>query len=158
MYINSVLLILILGSLVNNIENSKSANVNTNDSKITPSSSSSNTNTKFVKANDNVVLECRVEAYNEEWDKVEWCKNEFCTWGRAVELRDGRLKYNSLKKYYIVGNWRAGEWSLLIENVTDSDAGEFKCLVTRRTDDYTFKFETTVANLVLMGSYYSSHI
>ena len=57
-----------------------------------------------------------------------------------------------------MGNWRAGEWSLLIENVTDSDAGEFKCLVTRRTDDYTFKFETTVANLVLMGSYYSSHI
>lgn len=68
-----------------------------------------------------------------------------------MELADGRLKFNSLKKYYIVGNRRAGEWSLLIENVTESDSGEFKCTVTRHTNEYTFKFESTTANLVLMG-------
>lgn len=33
-------------------------------------------NPKYVRLNQNVVIDCRVEAYNEEWDKVEWCKNE----------------------------------------------------------------------------------
>ncbi len=77
---------------------------------------------------------------------------KFCTWGRTSELEDGRLRFNSLKKYFIVGDRRAGEWNLAIENVTESDAGEFKCTVTRRADDYTFKFEATSANLVLMGT------
>lgn len=33
-------------------------------------------NPKYVRGNQNVVIDCRVESYNEDWDKVEWCKNE----------------------------------------------------------------------------------
>lgn len=108
---------------------------------------------KFVKLNENAIIECRIDDYNEEWDTVEWCKNDFCTLGRTIEQSDGRLRFNGLKKYFIVGDRKLGQWNLLIENVMESDVGQFKCTVTRRNDQFTFKFESTVANLVLMGQF-----
>lgn len=53
------------------------------------------TNPKFVRANQNVILDCRVEAYNEDWDKVEWCKNEVCV-----------SSFNSLNQLVINNNTR----------------------------------------------------
>lgn len=83
---------------------------------------------------------------------MEWCKNDFCTWGRSIETNDGRLRFKSLSKYYIIGDRRKGQWNLLIENVTDSDLGKYKCTVTRRADDYVFKTESESANLTIMGN------
>jgi hypothetical protein len=106
---------------------------------------------KYVKLNENKMFECHVEDYQEQVDIVEWCKNDFCTWGRAIEMNDGRLRFKSLPKYFIAGDRKKGEWNLLIENVTHSDIGQYKCTVTRRTNEFIFKAESTTANLTIMG-------
>ena len=85
---------------------------------------------KYAHAHTSVLFECQIDGYRSESDLVEWCKNNFCTWGRPTELEDGRLKYMS--KYFIVGNRMQGEFNLMIENVTTSDIGEYKCKLTRR--------------------------
>lgn len=116
---------------------------------------------KYAKLNSNVFFECLVDGYNGDTDLVEWCKNNFCTWGRPVELSDGRLKF--MNKYYIVGNRLNGEFNLLIENVTLSDVGDYKCKYTRRflTDATVHKqaaprrgplrIESNVASLKIMS-------
>ena len=65
---------------------------------------------------------------------VEWCKNDFCTWGRLVEVKSGSFFYKSLPKYFIKGNINKGEWNLFIENVSYSEAGDYKCKVSSRVE------------------------
>lgn len=106
---------------------------------------------KYAKLNERVLFSCIVEGFQADKDIVEWCKNDFCTWGRSIEMPDGRLKFKSLSKHYIVGNRQNGEWNLLIENATSSDMGQYKCTVTRRSDKLVYKINSNSANLTIMG-------
>ena len=62
----------------------------------------------FVKQNRDVLFNCIIEDYDSKYDAIEWCKNDFCTWGRSVELSDGSLQFKSLPKYFIKGNRQIG--------------------------------------------------
>ena len=55
-----------------------------------------------------IVLKCTIGDYSSDTDLIEWCKNNFCTWGRPLELSDGRLQYKSLSRYFITGNRNKG--------------------------------------------------
>jgi hypothetical protein len=55
-----------------------------------------------------IIFQCTIESYSPETDLIEWCKNNFCTWGRPLELSDGRLQYKSLSRYFITGNRNKG--------------------------------------------------
>ena len=61
---------------------------------------------------------------------------------------ENRLQYKSLSKYFIVGNRTIGEWNLLIENVTDSDLGEYKCALTRRSTKLKIESKPTILGLM----------
>ena len=88
----------------------------------------------YAKQHTNVIFECKIAGYDPSQDLIEWCKNDFCTWGRLFEMStQQRLQYKSLPKYFIIGNRTIGEWNLLIENVTDSEIGDYKCSLTRRS-------------------------
>ncbi len=110
------------------------------------------TNTKdvFIKPNTNVLMECKIIDYDPNQDLIEWCKNDFCTWGRLFEVTSQqRLQYKSLPKYFITGNRTYGEWNLLIENVTESEVGDYKCSLTRRSTK--LKIESKPTKLMLMS-------
>lgn len=62
----------------------------------------------FVKLNDNVILNCLVEGYDSNTHVVEWCKNDFCTWGRLVELDSQNYYFKNLPKYFIKGKLEKG--------------------------------------------------
>ncbi|CAF0719304.1 unnamed protein product [Brachionus calyciflorus] len=105
---------------------------------------------QFVNLYENAIFKCKIKDYKKENDIIEWCKNDFCTWGRLIELPDGRLKYKSLSKFYIIGDRKNGEWNLLLENVTSNDVGNYKCSVTRRNDQSVFKLSSNSASLKIM--------
>jgi hypothetical protein len=105
---------------------------------------------KYVELNKNVILECRIDDFKDDVDLVEWCKNDFCTWGRVIELENGILQYKSLTKYFITGDRKRGEWNLLIQNVTESEIGDYECTVTRRADTIK-KVYSNKARVKLMG-------
>jgi hypothetical protein len=65
-------------------------------------------NDTFVNLNGNVLLNCIVDNYNSDEHFVEWCKNDFCTWGRIVELDIKNYYFKSLPKYFIKGNINKG--------------------------------------------------
>ena len=62
----------------------------------------------FVKLNGNVILNCLVDDFNSDEHFVEWCKNDFCTLGRLVELDIKNYYFKSLPKYFIKGNINKG--------------------------------------------------
>jgi len=107
---------------------------------------------KYAITTSTITFECVIENYSPETDSVEWCKNDFCTWGRSRETDDGRLSFKSLSRYFIVGNREKGEWNLRIENVSLSDQGEYKCTFTRRAEQVknTIKLESNIAALKIM--------
>lgn len=111
-----------------------------------------NPNDQFTKLNGNALFTCLVKNFNETTDYVEWCKNNFCTWGRTIRISEDRLRYKSLKRLYILGNQSKGEWNLLIQNVTDNDVGQYKCTVTRRLDKNMFKINSSSASLKIMSN------
>jgi len=103
----------------------------------------------YVKPHSNIIFDCNINGYDPDQDLIEWCKNDFCTWGRLFERKnENRLQYKSLPKYFIVGNRTIGEWNLLIENVTDSDLGEFKCALTRRSTKLKIESKPTTLGLM----------
>ena len=109
---------------------------------------------QYVALHANAEFDCSLDmsAYNPDTDLVEWCKNDFCTWGRAVQMPDNKLKYKSLPRYYVRMDKELGVWNLFIENVTESDVGKFKCSVTRRRlEGGVIKVESMSANLTIMG-------
>jgi hypothetical protein len=106
---------------------------------------------QFVLLNSRIMFDCEVDGYDPTTDQVEWCKNDFCTWGRAVEDADGRLRYKSLSRYYLLVDKLEGTWNLMIENVTERDLGQFKCSVTRRNESFVTRVVSRSANLTLMG-------
>lgn len=110
-----------------------------------------NPSDQFANLNGNVLFKCLIKDYNEENDYVEWCKNDFCTWGRTVRVSDDQLRYKSLKRFSIVGNRSNGEWNLLIHNVTNNDVGLYKCTVTRRLNKNMFKINSSSASLKIMS-------
>ena len=104
----------------------------------------------YAKPHTNVIFECKIAGYDPSQDVIEWCKNEFCTWGRLFEMTSQqRLQYKSLPKYFIIGNRTLGEWNLLIENVTESEVGDYKCSLTRRST--RLKIESKSIKLSLMS-------
>ena len=111
-------------------------------------------NDQYVHLNSHVEFECEIEDFNTETDLVEWCKNDFCTWGRAIETFDGRLVYKSLPRYSLIINRSLGQWNLLIENITERDIGQFKCIATRRNETTVIKIESKSANLRIMGKFF----
>ena len=64
---------------------------------------------KFVKLNENVTLNCFIEGFNSKEHLVEWCKNEFCTWGRLVEIDNKNFYFKNLPKYFIKGEINKGK-------------------------------------------------
>ena len=50
---------------------------------------------QFTYPSKSIIFKCTIENYSPETDLIEWCKNNFCTWGRPLELSDGRLQYKS---------------------------------------------------------------
>jgi hypothetical protein len=63
---------------------------------------------QYTYQTKSVMFECTIDNYSPETDLIEWCKNNFCTWGRPLELSDGRLQYKSLSRYFIIGNRNKG--------------------------------------------------
>jgi hypothetical protein len=89
----------------------------------------------FVKLGQDVKLYCHVMNYDKSIDRIEWCKNNFCSLGRLIELPNGNFKFNSIPRYYIIKEKDANDvyhWDLLIQNVTNKDMGEYKCKVERQ--------------------------
>jgi hypothetical protein len=107
---------------------------------------------KYVDFNSSIEFECYLNTsdYNPNTDQIEWCKNDFCTWGRLVEMFNGNLKYKSLPRFNIIVNRTIGQWNLRIENVTERDVGNFKCVVTRRNETVLNKIESKSAALRLV--------
>ncbi|RNA37103.1 irregular chiasm C-roughest isoform X1 [Brachionus plicatilis] len=110
----------------------------------------SNPDDQYTNLNGNVIFPCLIKDYKEGIDYVEWCKNDFCTWGRTIRISDGRLRYKSLRRFYIIGNRSNGEWNLFIQNITANDVGKYKCTVTRRVDKNVFKINSSSASLRIM--------
>ena len=109
---------------------------------------------KYLNRYDSVVFECLIENYNPSQDFVEWCKNDFCTWGRHQMKSDTKLQFKSLPKYFLIGERMKGDWKLLIENVTESEFGEYKCTLTHRgnqSNKNVIKTESSPAKLELMS-------
>ena len=72
---------------------------------------------QYVFPTKSIILECTVKNYSPETDVIEWCKNNFCTWGRPIELSDGRLQYKSLPRYFIIGNRNKGIYKRSIKKI-----------------------------------------
>ncbi len=105
---------------------------------------------RYAPINSNVQFECKISEYDATVDLIEWCRNDFCTFGRLLgNDNDQRLQYKSLPKYFIVGNRSHGEWNLLIENVTQLELGEYKCQLTRKKKGNFFKLQSRSATLKL---------
>jgi hypothetical protein len=108
---------------------------------------------KYIDLHANVIFECRISDYNASLDLIQWCHDDFCTFGRLLGgPYDKRLQYKGLPRYFIVGDRQNGEWNLLIENVTNADLGGYKCVLTRKTNRFV-KVESKTASLKLMSKY-----
>lgn len=129
---------------------------------------------KFALPGSSILFECQIDDYQADTDLIEWCKNDFCTWGRAMmdtvysnskyssfATSQHRLRYKSLPRYFVLTDGAATTtkshanvtWNLLIENATESDIGNYKCKVTRRNENFVLKVESSVANLTIMGKF-----
>ena len=107
---------------------------------------------QFVRLYTDVVFNCQIDGYNPDNDLIEWCKNDFCTWGRLKgSSSDDKLQYKSLPKYFIIGDRTRGEWTLLIQNVTEREAGNYSCTLTRKNTPNFKKIQTRTATLSIMG-------
>ncbi len=111
-----------------------------------------NPRNQYVRLFSDVIFECKVSGFNPVEDRIEWCKNDFCTWGRLSGNKntDEHLQYKSLPKYFIVGKRQQGEWNLLIKNVTERELGEYKCTLTRKSTQNFEKHQSKSASLKLM--------
>lgn len=97
-------------------------------------------------------LACKVSGFNPAQDLIEWCKNDFCTWGRlSGTYADEMLQYKSLPKYFITGDRSNGEWNLLIKNVTQKELGEYKCVFISKTTQNFKKQQSTPASIQFIG-------
>lgn len=109
----------------------------------------------FIRAQTDVLFNCKVDGFNPDNDLIEWCKNDFCTWGRLKgDASSERLQYKSLPRYFIVGDRAKGEWNLLIKNVTEREAGKYKCTLTRKNTSDFKRIQSRSATLKLMGIYF----
>jgi len=111
-----------------------------------------NPQNQFARLHNDVIFECKVSGYNPAEDLIEWCKNDFCTWGRLIGNKtiDEPLQYKSLPKYYIIGKREKGQWNLLIKNVTERELGDYKCTLTRKHTQNFEKYQSKSASLKLM--------
>jgi len=103
---------------------------------------------QYVAPNACVTFECKINDYDASRDSIAWCRDNYCTLGRlSGSNNDKRLQYKSLPKYFIVGDRAAGEWNLMIENVTQQEVGDYMCTLTRKTN--FLKIQSKSASLKL---------
>ena len=107
---------------------------------------------QYVAPNARVTFECKINDYDASQDSIAWCRDNYCTLGRlSGSNNDKRLQYKSLPKYFIVGDRAAGEWNLMIENVTKQEVGDYMCTLTRKTN--FFKIQSKSASLKLTSKF-----